>query len=167
MNEQHASPETLVDYLHGELPAGEDASIHAHFAECRECSEAYEAEVSLSEMIRGHCRAEERDLPQGVVLRIRDAVAASQVPWWNRLTTSLRPLAVGTAIAAGLLFGTFLSLRTWHSHAQASAIDAAYYLDDHSSLASTTPFGEGAALPGSLSEGMIESEEQPAADETH
>ncbi len=107
------------------------------------------SEAALTDMIRGHCRAEERDLPQGVVLRIREAVAASPVPWWNRLSTgSLRPLAVGSAIAAGLLFGTFLGLRAWHSHAQASTIDAAYYLDDHSALAATTPFGEGAALPG-------------------
>ena len=161
------SPETIVEYLHGELPAGEDASVHAHLAQCRECSEAYEAEASLTEMIRGHCRAEERDLPQGVVLRIREAVAASERPWWHRLTSSLRPLAVGTAIAAGLLFGTFMSLRGWHSHAQASTIDAAYYLDDHSSLAPTTPFGEGAALPNSLNNGTTESEEHPAADETH
>ena len=167
MSEQHVSPESLVDYLHGELPAGEDAVVHAHLADCRECSEAYESEAALTELIRGHCRAEERDLPQGVVLRIRDAVAASQVPWWSRLTTSLRPLVVGGAIAAGLLFGTFLSLRTWHSHAQASTIDAAYYLDDHSSLTPTTPFGEGAALPESLNSGTTESEEQPAANETH
>jgi anti-sigma factor RsiW len=167
MSEQHVSPETLVEYLHGELPAGEDAAVHAHLANCRECSEAYESEASLSELIRAHSRAEERELPQGVVLRIREAVAASHVPWWSRLTASLRPLVVGTAIAAGLLFGTFLSLRGWHSHAQASTIDAAYYLDDHSALAPTTPLGEGAALPESLNEGTTESEEQPAANETH
>jgi hypothetical protein len=94
-------------------------------------------------------------------------VAASHVPWWTRITSSLRPLAVGTAIAAGLIFGTFMSLRGWHSHAQASTIDAAYYLDDHSALAQTTPFGEGAALPDSLSNGTTQSEEHPAADETH
>ena len=167
MSEQHLSPETLLDYLHGELPAGEDASVHAHLAGCGECSDDYDSEASLTELIRGHYRAGERDLPQGVVVRIRDAVAASHVPWWRRLTSSLRPLTVGTAIAAGLLFGTFLSLRTWHSHAQASTIDAAYYLDDHSSLAPTTPFGEGAALPESLSNGMTETEEHPAADEAH
>ena len=38
MNEQHLSPETLLDFLHGELPEGEDASVHAHLAECRERS---------------------------------------------------------------------------------------------------------------------------------
>ncbi len=167
MNEQHVPPEILVEYLHGELPAGEDAAVHAHLAECRECSDAYESEASLTELIRGHYRAQERDLPQGVVVCIRDAVAASHVPWWRRLTDSLRPLAVGTAIAAGLLFGTFLSLRGWHSHAQASTIDAAYYLDDHSSLATTMPFGEGTAFPETLSNGTTESEEQPAANETH
>jgi anti-sigma factor RsiW len=167
MSEQHLSPETLLDFLHGELPEGEDAAVHAHLAECRECSAAYDSEASLTEVIREHYHAQERELPQGVVLRIRDAVAASHVPWWRRLTASLRPLTVGTAIAAGLLFGTFLSLRTWHSHAQASTIDAAYYLDDHSSLAPTTPFGEGAALPQSLSNGTTETEEHPAADETH
>jgi anti-sigma factor RsiW len=166
MSEQHVTPELLVEYLHGELPAGEDASIHAHLAECAACTEAYEAEAQLSDLIRGHARAEERDLPQGVVLRIREAVAASNVPWWARLTTSLRPLAIGTAIAAGLLFGTFMSLRGWHSPAQASTIDAAYYLDDHAALAPTTPLGEGAAIPSALSAGTTESEEQPAADET-
>jgi anti-sigma factor (TIGR02949 family) len=166
MSEQHVTPETLVEYLHGELPAEQDASIHAHLADCTACSEAYEAEAQLSDLIRTHARAEERELPPGVVARIRDAVAVSERPWWARLTGSLRPLALGTAIAAGLIFGTFLSLRTFHSHAQASTIDAAYYLDDHAALAATTPFGEGTVLPVSLSDGTTESEEQPAADET-
>jgi anti-sigma factor RsiW len=166
MSEQHVSPETLIDYLHGELPDGEDASIHAHIAGCAACKETYEAETQLTDLLRSHARAEERELPPGVVARIRDAVATSQRPWWSRLTGSLRPLALGMAIAAGLLVGTFLSLRTWHSHAQASTIDAAYYLDGHAALTPTTPFGEGIVVPASLSDGTTESEEQPAADET-
>jgi len=161
MSEQHVSPEQLVDYLHGELPASEDAAVHAHLAGCPECREAYESEARLSELMRSHARAQERELPQGVVAGIRDAIAATQEPWWARFAASLRPLAVGTAIVAGILVGTFASLRTWHSHAQASTIDAAYYLDDHAALAPTTPFGEGSALPASLDDGQTESGERP------
>jgi anti-sigma factor RsiW len=167
MSEQHVSPERLVEYMHGELPASEDAAVHAHLAGCRECREAYDSEVALTEMIRGHARAEERDLPPGVVATIRSAVAGAERPWWTRLGDSLRPLAIGTAVAAGLLVGAFLSLRTWHTHAQASTIDAAYYLDDHAALSQTTPFGEGTVVPAALADGTTESEEQPAADETH
>ena len=166
MSEQHVSPEQLVEYLHGELPAGEDAAIHAHLAGCPACTEAYEAEARLVEMIRGHARAQELELPQGVVASIRAAVAADREPWWARLTASLRPLALGTAIAAGLLVGTLLSLRMWHSHAQAATIDASYYLQDHTALTATTPFGDCSGVPETLTDGSTEPE-QPAADETH
>jgi len=161
MSEQHVSPEQLVDYLHGELPASEDAAVRAHLAACAECREAYDAEARLTELMRGHARAQERELPQGVVANIREAIAASQEPWWSRFTASLRPLAIGAAIAAGIVVGTFASLRTWHSHAQASTIDAAYYLDDHAALAPTTPVGEGRALPAALNDATVESGERP------
>ena len=167
MSEQHVSPEQLVDYIHGELPPGEDAAVHAHLAGCPACTQAYEAEAQLTDLIRAHARAEERELPQGVVASIRDAVTASQRPWWESLAASLRPMAVGAAIVAGLLVGAILSLQMWHSHAQASTIDAAYYLDGHADLSGTTPFSEGTVVPASLTEGTTESEEQPAADETH
>jgi anti-sigma factor RsiW len=164
MSEQHVNPERLVEYLHGELPPGEDADVHAHLAGCAECTAAYEAEAALTDLIRRHARAEERELPPGIVASIREAVAAAPEPWWARFAASLRPVAIGSAIAAGILVGAFLSLRTWHSHAQASTIDAAYYLDDHAAMAASTPFDEGSVVPASLSEGTTESQEQPAAD---
>jgi anti-sigma factor RsiW len=143
MSELHITPERLIDYLHGELQPQDDAAVHAHVAACPACASAYDEEARLTDLLRRHARETERELPPGVVARIRSAVEEQRpAPWWSRLGFALHPAAVAACIVAGLLVGTYVSLAGFHSHARAATVDAAYYLDDHAALAPTTPFGD-------------------------
>jgi predicted anti-sigma-YlaC factor YlaD len=151
MNQQHFDNEQLVDYLHRELDPAQDAAILAHLETCAECRARYEAEARLSEVLRGHARASERDLPQGVVARIWDAVDRDAVrpnPW-ERFAALLRPI-VAVPAAAVLVVAAYFGLTTLHNGPAPTTIDAAFYLDDHAALNSTLPFSEGAPLPATL-----------------
>ena len=159
MSEQHVDPERLVEYLHRELPPSEDALVRAHLAECAACAEAYDAEARLGDLLRAHAQAEERELPPGVVASIRAAVGERRAPWWS-LGGRLHPVLVAASIVAGILVGSYFSLATWHSHAIASTIDAAYLVGDHEALEETTPFCDGETLPQELVTGETDSDEK-------
>jgi anti-sigma factor (TIGR02949 family) len=147
MNETHLTVERLVDYLHGELSPQEDAAVHAHLAECRECSEARDAETSLSELLRAHARTEERELPAGVVARIWDAIDNARAPSpWQRLLAAMRP-AIALPAAAALALALYFARTLPHGMLGTPKIDAAYYVENHAALTATTPFAEDSPLP--------------------
>ena len=151
MKQQHLTTEQLIDYIHRELEPEADAGLLAHLEACAECRAHYEAEAKLSEILRGYARETERDLPQGVVARIRDAVDRAEAPvsLLDRITALLRP-AVTVPVAAMLLVATYFGLTT-HRGDAAPTINAAYYLEDHAALNTTTlPFSEGSALPATI-----------------
>jgi predicted anti-sigma-YlaC factor YlaD len=149
MNQSHLSVEQLVDYLHGELSPQEDATVHAHLAECRFCSEAYDTEAALSGVLRAHASAEERELPESVVARIRDAIERERSSTaWQWLAAALRP-AIALPVAAALAFALYLSATAWHG-VGTTTIDATDYVENHAALAATTPFAQESALPTML-----------------
>ncbi len=151
MNQQHPSIDQLVDYVHGELSAREDAAIHSHVAVCADCAEAHDMEVRLGELLRRHAREEERELPPGLTTAIYARAASERVaPWWSwqRLTTPRHLIAV--PVVAAIVFVIFAMSGGWHGAPKSDAIDAAYYIENHAALASTMPFEEGAALPTTL-----------------
>lgn len=149
----HPTPEELMDYVHHELDERRDAAVHAHVAECSDCREAYEAEVRLGDMLRAHARSEERDMPYGLAERIFAAAAADHerpLPWWQRLELVLRP-AIAIPAAGVLVLGVFFAYSATHrGAARATAIDAAYYLEDHAALAASVPFEGGSVVPATL-----------------
>jgi len=51
MNGAHPSVERVVEYLHGELSAAEDAAIHAHLAGCPECDGKRGEELAITEAL--------------------------------------------------------------------------------------------------------------------
>jgi anti-sigma factor RsiW len=149
MNQLHPTSEEIVDYLHGEVSPARDAAIHAHLAGCTECSEIRDSEVSLTEMLRAHARADERELPAGVVATIRGRVQYKPPSLWEWLSAAFRPavaVPVAIAIAAFIYFG----FRFAHGPAVASTIDASYYVESHAALSSTTPLSEDDPIPGAL-----------------
>ena len=149
MNQTHPTPEQLVEYLHGELTPPHDAAVHAHLAECSACAQAYEAEASLTELLRAHARSEERELPYRVVAGIRDAAAgATAPPIWERIRSALRPVVLIPA-AAALAIALYFGMSERHSGG-ATPINAAYYVDSHAALTATTPFSEDAPIPAML-----------------
>lgn len=148
MNQTHVTPEELIDYLHGAVSAERDAAIYAHLASCSECAEARDLEVALTEMLREHAAAQERDMPPSVATNVWEAVARKPSVW-DRLGAAFRPavaVPVAIAIAAFLYFG----VRVAHRPAQAATIDAAYYVDNHAMLDTATPFSQDDTMPQEL-----------------
>lgn len=151
MNQLHPTSDEIVDYLHGEVSPARDAAIHAHLAGCADCAEIRDSELSLTEMLKAYARAEERELPSGVVATIRAKVQYQPPSLWERLSAAFRPaiaVPVAIAIAAFIYFG----FRFAHGPAAASTIDASYYVDSHAALTSTTPLSEDQPVPGTLTD---------------
>lgn len=143
MNETHPSIEQIVDYLHGEVSPAEDAAIHAHLGACGECEEQHANELAITEALRAHARAAERELPAAVVAGIRRSVAAPRAPsLGDRLAAAFRPIVLfpaAAAVAAMLYVG--VDLMRNHA-APAATIDAATYVQNHTAMAATAPFGD-------------------------
>jgi anti-sigma factor RsiW len=145
MNETHPSIDHIVDYLHGELSAAEDAAIHAHLAGCSSCEELRAEEVAITETLRAHARAGERELPVGLAARIR-AAAEGPPPasLWERLRAGLRPaliLPAAAAIAIVLYFG----FATRRGTPLPTAIDPSFYVENHAVMAASGPFSQDGA----------------------
>jgi anti-sigma factor RsiW len=141
MNEIHPSIEQIVDYLHGELSAPEDAALHAHLAGCRSCDEIRSQEVALTELLRAQLHADERELPGRVVTRIRDGI--------KRKRLRLPPIFLVPAMAAAAA-AVYLGLNLSHPAASSTPIDASYYVENHAALAAGSPFAANAPLPAVL-----------------
>ncbi len=143
MKEMHPSIEQIVDYLHGELSAAEDAAMHAHLSGCPQCDERRAQEVALTEMLRAHARATQRELPPRVVAAIRNGVRRSRSESaGERLRVALRPIFVLPAAAAAAL-AIYAGIAFWHPSAP-TPIGTAYYADQHASLSRIDPFADDA-----------------------
>ena len=149
MNQTHPTPDELVDYLHGELPAPRSAAIAAHIAGCSECADARAAEVSLTQLLRDHARAQEREVPPGVVFGIWEKLRNSPPSVWERLSTALRP-AIAVPVAIAIAAFLFFSIKVAHGPAHAATIDAGYYVENHATLDAATPLSEDDPIPQAL-----------------
>lgn len=143
MNETHPSIEQIVDYLHSELPPEDDAVVHAHLATCRACDERRAEELRITEVLRAHADAMQRELPASVVAGIRSAVERSGLSLWDRLSAALRPIVLVPATAA-IAVALYVGYDALHRSAAPTAIDAGYYVNNHAVMAATAPFGDAA-----------------------
>jgi anti-sigma factor RsiW len=126
---QHLSNETLIDYIHGELAANDDAQAHEHLAQCGVCRLEYDAEVELGESLRAAMAADERELPSMVKALVWDQVRNAR-PAGSGLTRWLRPAFAIPTVALVALVAVFASpLR--HAASNAPLVDATYYLEQH------------------------------------
>jgi predicted anti-sigma-YlaC factor YlaD len=146
---QHATLEQIIDYLHDELVPADDARIHQHLETCAQCRALYDEQSQLSEALVAYKHASERELPQGVIARIWDAVEQEHArpSLWESLAGVLRwPVLAPAAVVAALVlfFGARALTPT------ANSIDVAYYLQDHAALTNTVPFHEGSVEPATL-----------------
>lgn len=145
----HPPTELLIDYLHGQLAPDEDAAIHAHLAECPTCREQHDAELHLSELLRAHARAQEREMPPQLAAQIRAAAAQRRPAQWQWFSLALRPI-VAFPVAAAAALAIYFGFGAHGLHARSAGpatIDATYYLEDHLSLANSAAFAEGAVMP--------------------
>ncbi len=149
MSEMHLTPDELVDYLHGEVPAARSAAIAAHIAGCPECADARDAEASLTKVLRAHAQSQERELPPAVVSRIWEQVRYRPPSVWERLSAALRPaIAVPVAIAVAAFL--FFTIQVAHGPALAATINAASYVENHAALDAATPLSEDDPIPQTL-----------------
>jgi anti-sigma factor RsiW len=132
MNETHPSTDQLVDYLHGELTAAEDAAIHAHLATCSECERRRDEEAAITEALRAQARAVERDVPLGLFTRTRATVAKPHTSrWWFAFPAA-------AALAAAIYVGIIA-----HGGGSSRTVEAAYYVNAHAVMTAREPFSDG------------------------
>lgn len=148
MNDRHPSLDRLIDYLHDELSPSDDAAIHAHVSACAACSAARDREVALSELLRRHAAAAERDMPPG----LRTAILANAQPGrpfarrWA--PANLWRTVIGVPLAAAAALAIYVA--TTAPNASNAALDASSYVNYHAALSSTAPFQGGEPLAAQL-----------------
>jgi len=136
MNEQHLSPDLLVDYLHGELAPEDDALAHAHLSTCAACRREIDVEASLTEMLRKTAQAEEQEMPSLIKAAVWQQIREAKPGPLARLSALLRP-AVAVPALAVLLVGGWFASPYGHPGTNAPTIDAMYYLEAHAQTAGT------------------------------
>jgi anti-sigma factor RsiW len=148
MNQQHTTTEFIIDYLHGELEPAADAALHVHLESCDECRALYNEQSRLSEALHAYAKESERDIPQGVVARIWDAVEKEHAPpaWRLAINALFRPV-VAVPVAIALIAGIVVAN---HAESPNANIDVAYYLQDHAALTTSVPLHEGSVEPETL-----------------
>ena len=98
----------LIDYMHGELDAAQDAQVYEHLQSCADCRARWQAELELTDSVR-RAYSEPLEMPMSVVANVRQAMRAERAPsFLDRLSAALRPAIVAPAaavllIAAGVL----------------------------------------------------------------
>ena len=146
---QHLNIETVIDYLHGELPPGEDASVFAHLEECATCTSELNREASLTEALRTAARAEELELPLGMKSAILARAAAETPGPLERFTRWLRPVVlVPLAGVAALAVGAFLIPALEHSSPvlpPSATLPVSYLLEEHAAHARENPLSDRSA----------------------
>lgn len=140
----HYDRDTIIDYVHGELTAGEDAVVHGHLAACTDCRALRDEETAFAEALRAAALGDERELPSMVKAKIWDAVRRETPSFADRLRALWRP-AVALPAAAAIALVAYLGLPGFHgsSGSQQPGMAAAYLLDEHAAEAQENPFGPG------------------------
>lgn len=151
---QHYSPETLVDYINGELEPEADAAVYMHVAECSQCHDEYEAERSIREALLAFGRQSEREMPESLVAAIWSAAHPPKPSPFAALGALLKPRLLVPAlggvfsIALGMvLFTGNLSSPSSVPAANHAQIEAATFLDRHSDASMAMPFADHVNAP--------------------
>jgi anti-sigma factor RsiW len=158
MNTRHVTTDLLIDYIHRELAPEDDALVYSHLAECPECRHEYQAEVALTEVLRGAARAEEAEMPTAVLARVRQRVRSTAPVPLERLRAFLRPAAV-VATAAVLGVGAFFASPLVHP-ASHRTVDAMYYFETHAAQQADNPFSEHSSGTAAIESSMLQSQDQ-------
>lgn len=150
---EHITTDQLIDYIHGALAAGDDASVHTHLGGCAPCRNEYAAEVRLTEMLRDQASREMLEMPSAIKAHLWQSIRASKPSWATTLQAWLRP-AYALPVAAALIVAAALLPTYLGHHANAPLIDAAYYLQDHAAMNGSVPFADrSGAMPAEFETG--------------
>jgi predicted anti-sigma-YlaC factor YlaD len=151
----------LIDYIHHELAAEDDALVYAHLRDCADCCREYRAELAVTEALRGAAGAEEADMPATIPARVRHRVLAPERSRFE-FRAFWRPAAM-LATAAVLALIVLLALPLNHPTA-ARSVDAAYYFEAHAAQEADNPFGDHTTGSAAIESSMLESGAGSVAD---
>src|SRR5476651_2321553 len=138
---KHYTEDILIDYIHGELPAGEDARVHAHLAACADCCVLHDAEAAFGEMLRASASNEELEFPSIIKARVWAAIRDAEPTFADRLRSFFRP-AIAAPVVAALALAAYLGAPILHSGSGAPSVAVAYYLEEHAAEAQENPLAD-------------------------
>jgi anti-sigma factor (TIGR02949 family) len=148
---QHLNSTTLIDYLHHELPPGDDAEVLAHLQSCEACSQELNVEASISERLRESARESDLEVPAGLRSAIMARIAAQRQSPWYALRSLVRPLIV-VPVAAALATAAFLLGPALLP--QSPGVPVSYYLQQYADHARQNPLADrGIAIMASFDNG--------------
>ena len=139
----HFTDDDLIDYLHSEVTDAVDVRIHAHLAECRDCSARYDAEAALGDMLRASALAEERELPALIKAQVWAAIRAAEPTFLERVRAFVSPaLAVPLAAALALLMYFGIPVIRGDRATSSPTVAAAYYFEEHAAVGLENPLAD-------------------------
>jgi len=138
----HYTDDDLIDYLHGEVSDELDVRIHAHLAQCSDCSERYDAEAAVGELLRASALAEEQAFPPMIRAQVWAAIRAAQPTPLERIRAFFNPL-VAVPVAAALALLMYLGVPIIRGdRATAPTVAAAYYFEEHAAEGLENPLAD-------------------------
>jgi predicted anti-sigma-YlaC factor YlaD len=148
----HYDPDTLDDYLHGELDAARDATVHAHVERCALCRAAYDQAVRLRDWIRDAALAEEREFPSLIKARVWEAIAAAPASTRFAWLRSAPMRWAALPVAAAIAFAAYLGVPAIHG-APPVGVAATDLLLEHAAQMADNPLADhGIVVPASIVE---------------
>ena len=138
----HYDPDTLDDYLRGELEPALDAAVLAHLEGCSTCRAEHDEAAAVRDWIRAQARVEERPFPAAIKARVWAAVRNPPPTLLERVAGAWRPwfaLPLAGAVAAATIFATVPALRP---AAEPVRVAASYYLETHAAQAAENPLSD-------------------------
>lgn len=139
----HITDDDLIDYLHDEVDDAVGTRLHAHMAVCRACAERYDAEASLTELLRDAVKASEREMPSLVKAQVWAAIRDAQPSLLDRIRAIVTP-AVAVPLAAALALLMYLGVPVIRGDRATGSptVAAAYYFEEHAALGLENPLAD-------------------------
>jgi predicted anti-sigma-YlaC factor YlaD len=139
----HFTDDDLIDYLHNEVTDAVDVRMHAHLAQCRDCSARYDAEAAVSEMLRASVLAEEREFPALITAQVWAAIRVAEPTFLERVRAFVSPaLAVPLVAALALLMYFAVPIMRGDHATSSPTVAAAYYFEEHAAAGLENPLAD-------------------------
>ena len=151
---KHYTDDDIIDYLHHQVSDAIDAQIHAHLALCGDCRDRFDAEASLSDLLRSSARATERELPPMLLAQVWAQIRSARPSLLDRVRAFVSPaFAVPMAAALALLLYFGVPVLRSEQASSSPTVAAAYYFEEHAAEALQNPLSDHLSTSSALASG--------------
>ena len=140
--------ELLTEYLDGELPAGDAASVEEHAAECEACRAELEALRQTSALLKSLPRA---DAPAGLAQNV--AASLDRQITARRRAAALRWMHVGGWLSAAAAIIIMINLAPWESPPDSTKVPE-HAASESARVEEESPAKDAAVAPGPPEAGL-------------